>query len=120
MVFFFKQKTAYEMRISDWSSDVCSSDLRRFAFQMRSHAQQRTDRDDTCAANARHHDVICAILQRNHRWGRQHDVGFTRQPRLFRLARLGIQHGDEAVAAALRATIEIGIASGGDSVCQYW
>src|SRR3546814_5762513 len=33
LVFFFKQKTAYEMRISDWSSDVCSSDLfgqRRF------------------------------------------------------------------------------------------
>src|SRR3546814_8151533 len=27
--FFFKQKTAYEMRISDWSSDVCSSDLTR-------------------------------------------------------------------------------------------
>src|SRR3546814_14430309 len=27
--FFFKQKTAYEMRISDWSSDVCSSDLRQ-------------------------------------------------------------------------------------------
>src|SRR3546814_7010392 len=27
-IFFFKQKTAYEMRISDWSSDVCSSDLR--------------------------------------------------------------------------------------------
>src|SRR3546814_8969766 len=27
-VFVFKQKTAYEMRISDWSSDVCSSDLR--------------------------------------------------------------------------------------------
>src|SRR3546814_4622103 len=26
--FFFKQKTAYELRISDWSSDVCSSDLR--------------------------------------------------------------------------------------------
>src|SRR3546814_3123084 len=32
--FFFKQKTAYEMRISDWSSDVCSSDL---------HAQRRRD-----------------------------------------------------------------------------
>src|SRR3546814_19787359 len=27
LCFFFKQKTAYEMRISDWSSDVCSSDL---------------------------------------------------------------------------------------------
>src|SRR3546814_17054313 len=31
-VFFFKQKTAYEMRISDWSSDVCSSDLSDGAF----------------------------------------------------------------------------------------
>src|SRR3546814_17363896 len=29
-VFFFKQKTAYEMRISEWSSDVCSSDLASF------------------------------------------------------------------------------------------
>src|SRR3546814_7956308 len=28
--FFFKQKTAYEMRISDWSSDVCSSDLNNY------------------------------------------------------------------------------------------
>src|SRR3546814_2943591 len=28
LIFFFKQKTAYEMRISDWSSDVCSSDLK--------------------------------------------------------------------------------------------
>src|SRR3546814_4827045 len=28
-IFFFKQKTAYEMHISDWSSDVCSSDLLR-------------------------------------------------------------------------------------------
>src|SRR3546814_9939351 len=27
LIFFFKQKTAYDMRISDWSSDVCSSDL---------------------------------------------------------------------------------------------
>src|SRR3546814_2542708 len=31
MFCFFKQKTAYEMRISDWSSDVCSSDLRKGA-----------------------------------------------------------------------------------------
>src|SRR3546814_6870969 len=30
--FFFKQKTAYEMRISDWSSDVCSSDLQSVAL----------------------------------------------------------------------------------------
>src|SRR3546814_9211059 len=32
MIFFFKQKTAYEMRISDWSSDVCSSDLVTWIF----------------------------------------------------------------------------------------
>src|SRR3546814_794198 len=31
--FFFKQKTAYEMRISDWSSDVCSSDLPEEIYQ---------------------------------------------------------------------------------------
>src|SRR3546814_3507425 len=50
MFFFFKQKTAYEMRISDWSSDVCSSDLHRdpgargiFAHQpvVRVDAEQR-------------------------------------------------------------------------------
>src|SRR3546814_12596851 len=34
-IFFFKQKTAYEMRISDWSSDVCSSDLRDRAIDGR-------------------------------------------------------------------------------------
>src|SRR3546814_19580243 len=33
MFFFFKQKTAYEMRISDWSSDVCSSDLTRYLIR---------------------------------------------------------------------------------------
>src|SRR3546814_9723596 len=38
--FFFKQKTAYEMRISDWSSDVCSSDLARHHCQ---HMQGKFD-----------------------------------------------------------------------------
>src|SRR3546814_20348791 len=37
LVFFFKQKTAYEMRISDWSSDVCSSDLRAAPTGQRDH-----------------------------------------------------------------------------------
>src|SRR3546814_2011080 len=40
MVFFFKQKTAYEMRISDWSSDVCSSDLLK---ELRSEHNHRKD-----------------------------------------------------------------------------
>src|SRR3546814_2138498 len=41
-IFFFKQKTAYEMHISDWSSDVCSSDLTMLAriVQMVAEAQR--------------------------------------------------------------------------------
>src|SRR3546814_1629602 len=35
--FFFKQKTAYEMRISDWSSDVCSSDLQQVLGALLGH-----------------------------------------------------------------------------------
>src|SRR3546814_5860468 len=41
MFFFFKQKTAYEMRISDWSSDVCSSDLPRLPRCRRARAGAR-------------------------------------------------------------------------------
>src|SRR3546814_18116522 len=44
LFFFFKQKTAYEMRISDWSSDVCSSDLEH----RRAH---RLHRSGQCARN---------------------------------------------------------------------
>src|SRR3546814_6346855 len=48
MFFFFKQKTAYEMRISDWSSDVCSSDLFEAIWQQveNDREQGRTDPDD--------------------------------------------------------------------------
>src|SRR3546814_6829538 len=42
LLFFFKQKTAYEMRISDWSSDVCSSDLQaRRDHRARHHLEWR-------------------------------------------------------------------------------
>src|SRR3546814_3441651 len=54
--FFFKQKTAYEMRISDWSSDVCSSDLQRGIAGHRNSLQaerpQRIERRDTFAQSA--------------------------------------------------------------------
>src|SRR3546814_3975460 len=40
VLFFFKRKTAYEMRISDWSSDVCSSDLDRTARRQGAAADQ--------------------------------------------------------------------------------
>src|SRR3546814_7859482 len=59
--FFFKQKTAYEMRISDWSSDVCSSDLigsrgccyRRLAGRRRPTGRLRHARSNSHGA---HHD----------------------------------------------------------------
>src|SRR3546814_7336117 len=50
-VFFFKQKTAYEMRISEWSSDVCSSDLAKSSrltgstATLASCADERLDQD---------------------------------------------------------------------------
>src|SRR3546814_3999519 len=50
--FFFKQKTAYEMRISDWSSDVCSSDLGfalrplELVFEQRPETRMRAALDD--------------------------------------------------------------------------
>src|SRR3546814_2967492 len=46
---FFKQKTAYEMLISDWSSDVCSSDLRLQALA-RAHGLTMTDAGDAMEA----------------------------------------------------------------------
>src|SRR3546814_1100399 len=45
--FFFKQKTAYEMRISDWSSDVCSSDLQLMEIAGVDYPD-REDRFDVC------------------------------------------------------------------------
>src|SRR3546814_7580922 len=44
LFFFFKQKTAYEMRISDWSSDVCSSDLRLQNQQLHQRQQEQQQR----------------------------------------------------------------------------
>src|SRR3546814_10599780 len=45
--FFFKQKTAYEMRISDWSSDVCSSDLRQMRERMAKTLPSREGSDSS-------------------------------------------------------------------------
>src|SRR3546814_6327212 len=62
VIFFFKQKTAYEMRISDWSSDVCSSDLsptgRTLAvkgdtFKQKSSAVEYRERDDGTLSETR-------------------------------------------------------------------
>src|SRR3546814_1699311 len=62
--FFFKQKTAYEMRISDWSSDVCSSDL----LAVVAHAVVVVG---VLAATGKHHQAMRAVSGRAHaiaRW----------------------------------------------------
>src|SRR3546814_20489172 len=46
-LFFFKQKTAYEVRISDWSSDVCSSDLGHSKEIQASNAEHQCGSDST-------------------------------------------------------------------------
>src|SRR3546814_12329663 len=58
--FFFKQKTAYEMRISDWSSDVCSSDLR-----LAQHGEQGIQ-----GRRERHQDREQFCARRGARWNR--------------------------------------------------
>src|SRR3546814_7320545 len=55
-VFFFKQKTAYEMRISDWSSDVCSSDLpANFSVARHRQAQAETHHAGHPPGHGHHH-----------------------------------------------------------------
>src|SRR3546814_2609599 len=62
--FFFKQKTAYEMRISDWSSDVCSSDLQ----------PQRIDAVERLRSGRHLHDGQRAPLRRAHTAHRQRQM----------------------------------------------
>src|SRR3546814_18185266 len=61
-IFFFKQKTAYEMRISDWSSDVCSSDLPQHQPQQGRQAE---------------HDVAEAVQPPAHQHQPRADAGIT-------------------------------------------
>src|SRR3546814_4818610 len=103
LFFFFKQKTAYEMRISDWSSDVCSSDLR-------SSETAQVFFDDV------------RVPQRN-RIG-QEGAGFMMQmlqfqeERLFGAANMlkGLEHCIDSTIAYCK---EIGRASCRERVCQY-
>src|SRR3546814_2801250 len=76
--FFFKQKTAYEMRISDWSSDVCSSDLAKMlagAGIVRTHRSALCRRDAVVALARSRYGALQTRMQsgalipvgRNHR-----------------------------------------------------
>src|SRR3546814_5597029 len=68
--FFFKQKTAYDMRMSDWSSDVCSSDLNdgERREQVRKYALCGKADGDAANAQSRHQtsDIHAQIIKHHH------------------------------------------------------
>src|SRR3546814_4982686 len=99
---FFKQKTAYEMRISDWSSDVCSSDLRRCRHSVVAffrHAQRITGLGKRTASEARairprrRNRIRCIENAADHR----HHVGPGRNqlPRIVRRDARSEEHTSE-------------------------
>src|SRR3546814_5255125 len=62
---FFKQKTAYEMRISDWSSDVCSSDLIAIAHVDKGTLVVHLAHGGAHALQPLENFIVCARMHRN-------------------------------------------------------
>src|SRR3546814_4356405 len=92
--FFFKQKTAYEMRISDWSSDVCSSDLH----------------PDAAPGDGELKRLYLLPSLHNGGWG----------GRLFQVALDWLQrHGPRTLWISVWSENQIGRASCRERVCQY-
>src|SRR3546814_1225586 len=87
LVFFFKQKTAYEMRISDWSSDVCSSDL-RVDLMVRTVDQLHLDVDDRIAGKEAVRDRFLDALVDGRDVFLRHDAADDRILELIALALL--------------------------------
>src|SRR3546814_3801299 len=67
--FFFKQKTAYEMRISDWSSDVCSSDLPYFGVKIGLPRLMEMMADMWKQVRSWRHEVCSGCRMSSRRWG---------------------------------------------------
>src|SRR3546814_11408438 len=113
MLFFFKQKTAYEMRISDWSSDVCSSDLNLNRWYLRL--------DFGCGFQAAHVRDFDSPSRRSLGNQRQR----LRPSRPAATVDLPAGACDPAVEDARRGSQvqdlldQIGRASGRERVCQY-
>src|SRR3546814_19575097 len=125
--FFFKQKTAYEMRISDWSSDVCSSDLPETGIDAAAQRAVTVGRPIMLVE-----DVLCpreeADIFRHSQLGAQVDKRVIVQHEAVRriveaLARPAQRRSDIATAGKGVADRcirrEIGRASGRERVCQY-
>src|SRR3546814_1377275 len=84
--FFFKQKTAYELRISDWSSDVCSSDLKQHADYCPIQAYNHLDHNFPFAG--KHiHQAAFPQLAANDRITRQATLTIFRPPLCFWIER---------------------------------
>src|SRR3546814_4213529 len=93
--FFFKQKTAYEMRISDWSSDVCSSDLlRRLAEPLITRAKTDSVHNRRLAfARLRDRDAVQKLFNE---LGPRYN---TRPGGYLRILKCGFRAGDDAPMA---------------------
>src|SRR3546814_7129151 len=106
-LFFFKQKTAYEMRISDWSSDVCSSDLAE------EHQDHRGGTDHLLADVVGHQPAVQAH-------GGAEECLVARLAEQFAGVRIEVA-ALAATAAILRreSDHQIGRASCRERVCQY-
>src|SRR3546814_13478480 len=108
MFFFFKQKTAYELRISDWSSDVCSSDLQAAGpeLDLALGVVGRDVLDDPATHRLHVGDEAFALGGRPHHGGDPVDV----------LTAERVVAGDRP---GLPQRLEVGRASGRERVCQY-
>src|SRR3546814_10449736 len=101
LFFFFKQKTAYEMRISDWSSDVCSSDLAELRAQLARWTLHRL-----------------AQAQQGQRHAARHVDGRNLERGIGDVGILPIGEIEEAQRIA-HIVVQIGRASCRARVCQY-
>src|SRR3546814_1095251 len=101
--FFFKQKTAYEMRISDWSSDVCSSDLRHRAMSnTRDQYPGRVSFDRVPVPGVDPDRIpthVACVMDGNGRWATRRGLKRTE----------GHAAGEEALFDAVEGALELGV-----------
>src|SRR3546814_13874872 len=129
--FFFKQKTAYEMRISDWSSDVCSSDLHgrldvitllERALQLRpratgEHLRTFLPADVEIAEDLFH--LLARCLGADHGFGLERAAHADRRNALERALHEALLDAPLAQRATRDGTHQTGRASSRARVCQY-